>query len=87
MKKNGEKPNGDDVLHGWFQIERYLGITRKTVLARGFPVRKNGGVWAITGDLKKHIEGFRMVSADSGGRTGPKTVPVDAPEGTMSGFS
>ena len=40
-----------DLLRGWGEIERYLGLTRNTILARGYPVRKDGGVFAYRSEL------------------------------------
>ena len=57
-----EKTNGDNILRGWAQIERYLGITRKTVLARKFPIRKKGGVWALRGELLEHLKNFPEIT-------------------------
>lgn len=45
-----------DILRGWAQIERLLGVTRKTILAQGFPVQKAGGVWAFRHELIAHLE-------------------------------
>ena len=35
------------ILCGWKAIEAYTGLTRKTILARGYPVPKSGGVYAF----------------------------------------
>ena len=43
-------------LQGWVQIERYLGLTRNTILARGYPVRKDGGVFAFREELDQHAK-------------------------------
>lgn len=43
-------------LQGWVQIERYLGLTRNTILARGYPVRKDGGVFAFREELDTHAK-------------------------------
>lgn len=43
-----------DKLEGWAQIEGYLGISRNTILARGYPIRKDGGVFAYKPELDKH---------------------------------
>ncbi len=43
-----------DKLEGWLQIESYLGISRNTILARGYPVRKDGGVFAFKEELDRH---------------------------------
>ena len=43
-------------LQGWVQIERYLGLTRNTILARGYPIRKDGGVFAFKPELDQHAK-------------------------------
>ena len=39
------------ILCGWKAIEAYTGLTRKTILSRGYPVRKYGGVYAFQDEL------------------------------------
>ena len=39
------------ILCGWKAIEAYTGLTRKTILSRGYPVRKSGGVYAFQYEL------------------------------------
>ena len=39
------------ILCGWKAIEAYTGLTRKTILSRGYPVRKSGGVYAFQDEL------------------------------------
>ncbi len=57
--------HGESILRGWNQIERYLGATRKTILARKFPIRKNGGVWALCGELNEHLKKFPAIPNNS----------------------
>lgn len=48
-----------DVLRGWGAIESFLGISRKTIMRRGYPVRREaqgeyiglGGVFALRTEL------------------------------------
>lgn len=57
-----------DILQGWREIEEYLGLTRKTVNKRGFPIHNSGGgdtrqaVWAIRSELLEHAKKGRIVS-------------------------
>lgn len=46
------------LLRGWKEIERYVGLDRKTIIAQGYPVRKarTGRVFAYRGDLRKYAE-------------------------------
>ena len=48
-----------DKLDGWGQIEMHLGVDRKTVIARGYPVRryKTGQVYAFASELLAHEKG------------------------------
>lgn len=39
---------------GWSQIEHYLGMTSKTVLQYGYPVRRLGRVFAYRDELDAH---------------------------------
>lgn len=44
-----------DKLKGWREIEAYLGLTRKTVRVRGFPVHSLGGeVFAYISKIDAH---------------------------------
>ena len=44
-----------DKLEGWGEIEAYLRLTRKTILRRGYPVRRVGGeVFARISALDAH---------------------------------
>ena len=43
-----------DKLEGWAQIEAYLSLTRNTILARAYPIRKDGGVFAYKPELDNH---------------------------------
>lgn len=49
-----------NILRGWKQIEGYLGITRKTIIKRGYPVRKASGsrsqVYALASELDGYLE-------------------------------
>lgn len=51
-----------DKLEGWAQIEAYLSLTRKTILARGYPIRKDGGVFALRTDLDGHAQHKPMLT-------------------------
>lgn len=51
-----------DKLEGWAQIEAYLNLTRKTILARGYPIRKAGGVFALRADLDGHAQHKPMLT-------------------------
>lgn len=44
------------LLRGWKEIEKYVGLDRKTIIAQGYPVRKanTGSVFAIREELLKH---------------------------------
>lgn len=44
-------------LRGWGQIENYLGLSRNTILAHGYPIHKQGvggSVFAYSCELDKH---------------------------------
>ena len=45
-----------DVLSGWGEIERYMRMTRPTILRKGYPIRKEiaGIVWALRTELEVH---------------------------------
>lgn len=50
-----------DILRGWKEIEAFLGMTRKTILASGYPIRCEGGegvtrrsVFAFRSELMAH---------------------------------
>lgn len=45
----------EGMLRGWKDIEHFLGLTRKTIQAKGYPVRKNGGVYALRPELEAHL--------------------------------
>lgn len=45
-----------DKLEGWAQIEAYLSLTRNTILARAYPIRKDGGVFAFREELDTHAK-------------------------------
>ena len=53
-------------LIGWRAIENYLKMNRKTILARGFPVRKWGGVYAIPSELDAHFATHPVVIHHAG---------------------
>lgn len=46
------------VLQGWKHIETYLGLSRKAILAQGYPIRqtKTGQIRAIKQELDEHIK-------------------------------
>ncbi len=46
----------DHILNGWKEIEAYLGISRKTIIARDLPVYKNRGVYAFREELEKEMK-------------------------------
>lgn len=60
--------NNTERLEGWAQIERYLDLTRKTILARGYPVRKVGGVFAFRDELDEHAKSKPLIAS----RTAPQ---------------
>lgn len=43
----------NNILRGWKEIMEYLGLTRKTIIRRGLPVYKDGGVYAFPEELDK----------------------------------
>lgn len=45
-----------DKLEGWAQIEAYLSLSRNTILARAYPIRKDGGVFAFKPELDQHAK-------------------------------
>ena len=54
----------DDMTRGWEAIERYAGRSRKTLLARGYPIHKEVGViWALKSEIDRHR---RRISTDKG---------------------
>ena len=55
--------NSTERLEGWAQIENYLDLTRKTILARGFPVRKIGGVFAFCDELDEYAKSKPLVAS------------------------
>lgn len=52
----GDDRNNAEILHGWKNIEKYIGLNRKTILRQGYPVKKlgTGSVHAIREELLKH---------------------------------
>lgn len=60
---------GKGKLEGWAQIEEYLGMTSKTILQHGYPVRRLGRVFAYTEDIDAHRARIEqrapIVSADA----------------------
>lgn len=52
-----------EILRGWSQIERYLGLTRNTILNRGYPVRKDGGVFAYKAELDSVAKNKPLVTS------------------------
>ena len=55
--------NQERILCGWKAIEAYMGLTRKTILARGYPVCKSGGVYAFQDELDAARRGARRLAA------------------------
>ena len=51
-----QKVGNPDKLEGWAQIEAYLSLTRNTILARAYPIRKDGGVFAFKPELDQHAK-------------------------------
>lgn len=57
-----------DILRGWKEIERYVGMGRKAILRAGYPVRCEGGdgvtrrnIFAIRKELLDHaLRGARL---------------------------
>lgn len=51
------------LLHGWKEIEKYLGLDRKTVVRQGYPVRRarTGSVYALREELLRHAGGSRKI--------------------------
>lgn len=58
--------NQERILCGWKAIEEYMGLTRKTILARGYPVCKSGGVYAFQDELDAARRGARRLAAPAG---------------------
>lgn len=60
LSESEEAGHGADILRGWKEIESYLGMTRKTILACGYPLHRRGAedscstVYAFRGE----IDGF-----------------------------
>lgn len=44
----------ENKLEGWQQIEEHLGMTSKTILQHGYPVRRLGRVFAYADELDAH---------------------------------
>lgn len=55
--------NNTERLEGWSQIENYLDLTRNTILARGYPIRKIGGVFAFKPELDQHAKSKPLVTS------------------------
>lgn len=54
--------HGAEILRGWKEIEAFLGITRPSILAAGYPVRregfrKNAAVFALRKELLDFARG------------------------------
>lgn len=77
----------EKMLRGWDAIEAYLGLTRKTILARGYPVRKDGGVFAFKGELDEAALGRPLVRPGNGGAERPANSRLfpDSPIGSGTG--
>lgn len=54
----------DKILRGWKEIENYLNLSRKTIVAHGYPLHKGGPansqVFAISGELFRYVEKSRL---------------------------
>lgn len=53
----------ETALRGWCAIENHLMLSRKTILAHGYPVRKmgqTGSVFAYPSELNDHQRAFAM---------------------------
>lgn len=47
----------EDILRGWKEIEKYVGLDRKTIISQGYPVRSHGdgsAVFAVRRELLDH---------------------------------
>lgn len=55
--------NNTERLEGWAQIEAYLSLTRKTILAQGFPVHKIGGVFAFCDELDEYAKSMPLITS------------------------
>lgn len=55
--------NNAERFEGWAQIENYLSLTRNTILARGYPVRKIGGVFAFRDELDEHAKSKPLITS------------------------
>lgn len=55
--------NSTERLEGWAQIEDYLDLTRNTILARSYPIRKDGGVFAFCDELDEHAKNKPLVTS------------------------
>lgn len=71
------------ILCGWKAIEAYTGLTRKTILARGYPVRKSGGVYAFQDELDAARRMARRLVAPAGAARRAAGMPGAA--GVVSG--
>lgn len=62
----------NDILRGWKEIEAYLGLSRITARAQGYPVRREGsgksggfgGVFAFKSELIEYARQRNMVSEE-----------------------
>ena len=45
---------------GWAEIEDYLGMTSKTILQHGYPIKRLGRVFAYQNELDQHRETLEM---------------------------
>ena len=56
------------VLRGWKEIEDFLGLSRKTIVAHGYPVRKTGSrksqTFAFIDDLQQHMRRIKIEEKD-----------------------
>lgn len=57
--------NSTERLEGWAQIEDYLDLTRNTILARGYPVHKVGGLFAFCDELDEHAKSKPLVTSQT----------------------
>lgn len=64
------------ILCGWKAIEAYTGLTRKTILSRGYPVRKSGGVYAFQDEL----DAARRMARRLAPRRARRDMPPERPE-------
>jgi hypothetical protein len=50
----------EKVLRGWGEIESFTRESRKTLIKKGYPIRKDAGgsVWADPEEIRKHRAGI-----------------------------